>query len=506
VRIHNIRLGHACNSSSTHSIVPLAALGSAEDKYTPGEFGWDRFVLASADAKMRYLAAQLGGVLPPSRVTEVTGIEPYVYDYYYGPFGYVDHQSVLGIPVVGEHADLFLRELVDYLRRDDVVILGGNDNGNPPAVAGRLPLPWEGFSPLVFPGIREDGGRYWTMIDRVTGDKIRFSFDGQPLRQEIRYGGWDEDDDPKESADFPPYEPREPRIGSFPELVDMKVTDYCPFSCEWCYMGSTREGKPAGTLNALEWLDALVDAGVMEIALGGGEPTLWGGLPAFLDRAKERSVNVNLTTKNLKWLEDDRNHGLRKMLRAIAVSVNNEKDLAALRGIIQDHLGRTGEACLYKIGYSGSSSFPELTIQCVPAFLSRELLKDVIRTAHEFQVRVTFLGVKRTGRAAEEKRVDDLQWLEILKEEEFASRWLARNIAIDTLMAASAEPVFREMGISPVFYGTEEGAFSFYVDAVTQQTGPSSYQPELLAPLTDSSARDWFLDAQRRAGLRSSPW
>ena len=58
MKIHNVRLGFATNSSSTHSVmfippgVKLAA-GEAADEL---DFGWQDFTLRTADEKQQYLA------------------------------------------------------------------------------------------------------------------------------------------------------------------------------------------------------------------------------------------------------------------------------------------------------------------------------------------------------------------------------------------------------------------------------------------------------------------
>ena len=63
MKIHNIRFEHACNSSSTHSIVLLRPdkLGGVTDDISyyneAPEFGWDYFTAASEEAKKNYMGA-----------------------------------------------------------------------------------------------------------------------------------------------------------------------------------------------------------------------------------------------------------------------------------------------------------------------------------------------------------------------------------------------------------------------------------------------------------------
>lgn len=61
IRIHNMRFGHATNSSSSHSIVIVPKdLAIYTDDYDGGmNFGWEQFCLADPESKSRYFAASL---------------------------------------------------------------------------------------------------------------------------------------------------------------------------------------------------------------------------------------------------------------------------------------------------------------------------------------------------------------------------------------------------------------------------------------------------------------
>jgi len=52
MRIHNVRLGLATNSSSSHSIILGRGLSDVTPECGPEAYGWDNFVLASKEAKM----------------------------------------------------------------------------------------------------------------------------------------------------------------------------------------------------------------------------------------------------------------------------------------------------------------------------------------------------------------------------------------------------------------------------------------------------------------------
>jgi hypothetical protein len=321
------------------------------------------------------------------------------------------------------------------------------------------------------------------------GDRIRFSFDGQPLSGEGESG---------EYADYGSYpatvaEPLGVPYSNLPELVDVKVTGFCPFEkdCPFCYMDSNTQGEHADWETASGWLEAFGKAEVFELALGGGEPTLWPHLRQFIDRARELDINVNLTTKNLAWIKSENLRGL----SAIAVSINNQRDLDRFTALDLQGIRKS-------IVYPERP--PEVTVQCVPAFCDGDLLRDLIKAAKERYLRVTFLGVKRTGRAVEEERKDDLRWLDAIKPYR-KDHWLQRGVAVDTLMAAASKDAFEELKVDPVWYETTEGKFSCYVDATTQRLGVSSYVDagEMIG-CAPSEFAVGYREAQKVAGVRPS--
>ena len=58
MKLHNLRIGFATNSSSSHSVilVPQNSIKD-DDVYSEDSYGWEQFVLASPEAKIKYIAA-----------------------------------------------------------------------------------------------------------------------------------------------------------------------------------------------------------------------------------------------------------------------------------------------------------------------------------------------------------------------------------------------------------------------------------------------------------------
>jgi radical SAM protein with 4Fe4S-binding SPASM domain len=68
-----------------------------------------------------------------------------------------------------------------------------------------------------------------------------------------------------------------------PELLDVSITNYCESSCKFCYRQSNPKGKHMSLSNLQYIVDQAEDIGVLQIALGGGNPNQH---PKFLDILK----------------------------------------------------------------------------------------------------------------------------------------------------------------------------------------------------------------------------
>lgn len=232
MQVFNVRAGFATNSSSSHSIVMLAP-GTTErdDEYSRFEYGWENFTLSDSDSKTAYLAVQLRMALEKSHIPSHTAVQLVnswlgtQYDAGELEAGYVDHQSVWNIfdGALAQNPE-FVREFHEWLVKQDVVILGGNDNseGQPPPEGSyendltQLVSTWGNNL-----RVRKDGA-YWVLFDPDrTGNKLRFSFDDQA----------------------PQY-----AKSATPELVDLKLSNWCGYGCEFCLVPGTQINTPWGVI------------------------------------------------------------------------------------------------------------------------------------------------------------------------------------------------------------------------------------------------------------------
>lgn len=447
--IHQLRLGFATNSSSTHSILVLKPGQERPENYlvSGGDFGWDFFTASSERVKKRYLFAILRGQLERPLFLKVAASlgfseeeikEQLDEDSWRG--WYVDHQSVPVIPRewTSENADLaFVTDLVRFYLRDDVVILGGNDNTLSEHPLGGKPLPlWEDGRPDGMVG-RKDSRGYWTLFRRDDGTKIRFSFDGQPDRVN-------------------------PDGADAPELVDLKITDFCPMGCTYCYQDSTTKGRHAPYSRIKAILDELQRLKVFEVAIGGGEPTMHPEFSRILAGARERGIVPNFSTRNLQWFEPPENRQLfKEACGGCAFSVDSVDDA---RRILSEAKRYEMDLDRFKLQYimqSRAGGALEL------AALIAEMLAK-----HEEAPDLTLLGFKHVGRGeGHDTRPDPLGPVI-----DFA-RAKHLSFGIDTPLAAAHEDLLRSKQVPSWCYETEEGRFSMYIDAVDEAAGPSSYCP-----------------------------
>lgn len=231
MKANSVRIGFANNSSSSHSIL----LGSPrkESLTERNGYGWEWFHLKKSASKRHYFAAQIFQALPSNIssdfkkiiVLDLTGIDISLNK----EVPYIDHQSAWDLPrdFEGHCFDgEFLDEFFKFINRDDVTIRGGNDNDNGPDFKekGRMNFPSDNqFRSLI---CRKDGD-YFTLFNRDNGVKIRLTFN------------LDENGNPKRDYTF----------ASAPELIDICLTHYCDYNCQFCTPADTKILTPSGNVN-----------------------------------------------------------------------------------------------------------------------------------------------------------------------------------------------------------------------------------------------------------------
>lgn len=483
---HSIRVGHATNSSSTHSIILCS-----EPATQHGEglgFGWDWFVLVEPRRKLDYLWVDLIGqiqhlarprhYLPSydfglgelpdlteatlgyahafaSRILEHTPSPPEGDE---DPLStYIDHDSAFsfpleektGLPHVG-----FARWFRDQVLDPKVVIVGGNDNSD----AGR-PLDFPSGPELGYldddeyqhPATVYDRGNHWLLWEPGTGLKMR----------------------------LPKVRGTEILTAPVPELVDIKITDSCSVGCRYCYQGSTLAGRTP-TMRAYDIAAVVKGLGVLEVAIGGGEPTEWEGLPSLIDHLSGNHRGINLTTRFPERIE----HDMLKQLGRVGFSVDNPRRVAEALGAL-------------KVSKHGSPWFGKISIHLTLGAVPTDTLIEIARVAHEHRVPVLLLGYKTDGRGAAFPMYPHDDWIDRFRSAFVAEDgwWGGPSIGVDTAIVERwRDEVKEKLRVDDKWMVAKEGAFSLYVDFVTETFAVASYGAhERMSFRPPSGTRDYLV-------------
>ena len=89
------------------------------------------------------------------------------------------------------------------------------------------------------------------------------------------------------------YDETQPVVFDFPTSMDIKITNYCDGTCEFCHEKSNKKGKHADWVALLDILDSL--PGGQEIAIGGGNPLDHPKLALILYNCKQKNFLPSLT-------------------------------------------------------------------------------------------------------------------------------------------------------------------------------------------------------------------
>lgn len=434
MRIENVRLGFACNSSSTHSII-LAGTAKGDDENC--EFGWQCFLQETKSEKAAYLMQtfkqQASTYFDASTVNKIL-------ESIFGPVsiedGYVDHQSLFTIPLTSQQQQLavdFYKDLCRALLNDQTAhIQGGNDNSD--YDKGQSHDSWSWF----WNRLQDRSARFlrcrkqdtvWTVFDKGSGTKIRIDFanaQNQP------------------SSLFKP---------KYPELIDVKISDYCERYCEYCYQASTARGKHARMENLQHLISSLKhkDAAPFEIALGGGEPTKHPEFAVILEYLHTNDIVPTFTTRSLDWLNDTRIvDAVRSYVGSFAFSIDTAEECSNAITKFREH------NLAYKLNF-------QYILDAHP-LANFEKILDV----YDY-IPLILLGYKEQGRAVK-RPYQNTGWLS-----SFLSFKDYGSLGIDTLLATQYLDELKRHEINERLYYVDEGKFSMYIDAVNNLYGKSSY-------------------------------
>lgn len=87
----------------------------------------------------------------------------------------------------------------------------------------------------------------------------------------------------------------------YPESMDCKISNNCPYGCRFCHEKSTPDGKHGDIMNA-EFIDKLRPG--TEMAIGGGAVTGHPDLVPFLEKLKARGVIPSITVNQREYKDN----------------------------------------------------------------------------------------------------------------------------------------------------------------------------------------------------------
>lgn len=275
---------------------------------------------------------------------------------------------------------------------------------------------------------------------------------------------------------------------SVPELVDVKITDFCDYGCKFCYMGSTEEGVHAPLSRIIEIADKFKELGVYEVALGGGETTSHPDFAKILNVFADRGISPNFTTYGTNWASNPvivetiiDIMSNKRMCVGIGVSVHTVRDLGKLetiRNLFSETLKTHGLKTYHR---------PNLIAQTVVGVTPYSETQKIIEASLGSNISLLALGYKTTGRGAsfKEKKTADVSGLLDSVSSYFKNSWgptefyeRKTTFSVDTSFIDQHRSELVAAGIPECLYASPEGAFSMYIDAVEGIMGPSSYSPE----------------------------
>jgi hypothetical protein len=381
-----MRIGHANNSSSSHSI--LIAKGKLPDENAPfgNEYGWDDFMLTSTEEKNDYLDTMLwSNIMQEIKVSikslpykfyeniikyaHKTAFREFLPNVAISKNAYIDHESVLILPldVNGLLNFDFFNDLKNFIvNTNQIVIEGGSDNNEKTTYVNgdklSLPLPYD------------LNNRFLSFKDQLTNYWILKSLqDGSVFIYDMCL-----------NAESKPIKKTE-----YPLLIDINITDKCENGCPFCYRDCTEHGSSIDNRKLYNILDEFKKVNIPDIVIGGGDildVDTWS-----YTGSKLTTFSTTLNPKSLEKLRNKR-HLLYKF-SSVAVSINGTEDFENCRKMVE----------LIK------SSYPKIDIvlQVIfEHFLTRKELRDEMKNFVDEDIikknvnKLSLLGWKQTGRAS----------------------------------------------------------------------------------------------------------
>ena len=115
-------------------------------------------------------------------------------------------------------------------------------------------------------------------------------------------------------------------ISSFPECIDLKITNCCDLGCKYCHEDSNINGKHGDILN-VRFINTIKP--YTEIAVGGGNALSHPDLIPFLFKLKENNIIANITVNQKHFISQQEliKYLIKNdLIKGLGVSLNSPTD------------------------------------------------------------------------------------------------------------------------------------------------------------------------------------
>lgn len=236
-----------------------------------------------------------------------------------------------------------------------------------------------------------------------------------------------------------------------PELVDVKITNFCNYGCKNCYQSSTEEGQHGNIDYIYSVIRMLSRCKTFEIAIGGGEPATHPNFSDILEYCDYYNVKPNFTSFGTDWLDNPTIlDAVKNYVGGIGVSVYSKQSVDKY----------------FKIKDALKDSNVMVMVQHVAGMFPFATTYNLVKEVDH----ILLLGYKSVGfgKRKDPKLFTDEQIEQIMTMEN-------KIISVDTAFLDNHGHVLDKLGIPKKLRSSPEGKFSCYIDAVDQVVGPSSY-------------------------------